>query len=399
MYLHGWPANYSEARNRFVQTASALGAQLTTHPVPTSAQDSEPLSIDVATLGIEDASHVVVVTSGLHGVEGPVGSVVQTEALKQQSHCSLPPGVGIMMIHAVNPWGFAHSRRVDSNNIDLNRNFIDKGVTFPATHPDYPVLDPLINPVGEAKRGDDLEFMLASLRKIMLARGTKRLAAAIAQGQYTYPKGLFFGGQSMSVCSHTLQDILSTVIDHTPSITHLDIHTGLGRPGKITLIGAETASGRRPMTAQPLAAHHVAAQPVTAEPVAAHHVAAKDASSMEARVQAHYGLRCIADTRPGNAYRARGTLAQWCTQQAQTTRYLYLCVEIGTVGPLKVLSALRRENRAYYYSAPHSRTRRQASQTLRETFIPPSARWCNNSVNAALDVFHESCQRPTHDVA
>ncbi len=374
MYHHSWPVSYTEARLNFTGWALACDARQSRHPIPKKRLGGEYLSIDVATLGARNADHLVVVTSGVHGVEGKFGSVVQTEALRRLAITGLPPGVGVVMIHAVNPWGFVYSRRVDANNVDLNRNFIDSASALPETHPAYPSLDRLINPAGTQGLTDELQFRLASLRKIVLDRGTKRLAAAIAQGQYTHPKGLFFGGSSLSVSSHRLQGILSQLIDDSPAITHLDIHSGLGRSGKITLIAAASTAAQTDGASQPLSTR-----------------ASTPATTLEQRVQQHYGLPCVADDRPGNPYEARGSLARWCTQRAHDKHYVYLCVEVGTVGPLNVLSALRRENRAYHHLPEHSPTRRRASQALCLAFTPESARWANNSVEGALDVIRRSC--------
>jgi hypothetical protein len=34
------------------------------------------------------------------------------------------PDVTLVFIHAVNPYGFHHDRRVNEDNIDINRNFL-----------------------------------------------------------------------------------------------------------------------------------------------------------------------------------------------------------------------------------------------------------------------------------
>src|SRR3546814_13236224 len=39
--------------------------------------------------------------------------------------------VGIMMVHLINPWGTSWKRRVNEDNIDLNRNYIDFSRPFP----------------------------------------------------------------------------------------------------------------------------------------------------------------------------------------------------------------------------------------------------------------------------
>ncbi len=38
---------------------------------------------------------------------------------------------GALLIHALNPYGFAWTRRVTEDNVDLNRNFVDHDKGYP----------------------------------------------------------------------------------------------------------------------------------------------------------------------------------------------------------------------------------------------------------------------------
>ena len=64
----------------------------------------------------------LIVSSGLHGVEGPFGSAVQVAALPHLAALH-ESGMRVVLIHALNPYGFAWGRRVDAANVDLNRAF------------------------------------------------------------------------------------------------------------------------------------------------------------------------------------------------------------------------------------------------------------------------------------
>jgi len=121
-----WPTSYFASRERFVADARAFGADITSHEIAATGAQGESLSIDVASRISPDDTHRVVIISGVHGVEGFIGACVQIEAMKRLRRHALSDGVGIVMIHAVNPWGFAHLRRVNEDNIDLNRNFEDR---------------------------------------------------------------------------------------------------------------------------------------------------------------------------------------------------------------------------------------------------------------------------------
>ena len=54
---------------------------------------------------------------------------------------------------SLNPYGFAHLRRVNEQNIDLNRNFLLPGERFEGADPTYASLDGLLNPTSPPQRG------------------------------------------------------------------------------------------------------------------------------------------------------------------------------------------------------------------------------------------------------
>ena len=95
--------SYFAARCRFREAAAARNASLTTLPV-----GSAPYTIDVALLNEHAlADRVVMVSSGVHGVEGFAGSAVQLAILNG----GVPDNVCVVLVHAVNPFGFAELRR------------------------------------------------------------------------------------------------------------------------------------------------------------------------------------------------------------------------------------------------------------------------------------------------
>ena len=118
-------ADYAHARTLFLEAAKTTRAKVFTFPHPQTGPSNEPLAIDIAWLGPMNASGVVIAGSGTHGAEGLCGSGCQVGFLRERLHAALPEGVALVLVHANNPFGFAHLRRVNEDNIDLNRNFID----------------------------------------------------------------------------------------------------------------------------------------------------------------------------------------------------------------------------------------------------------------------------------
>jgi hypothetical protein len=140
-------ARYAEARSRFLGAASAAGLVVQSHPHPLPGRDGELLAMDVARHGRDDAPHLLLLSSGCHGVEGFCGSGVQhalltDPAFHQQADAA---GVAVLYVHALNPHGFSWWRRTTHENIDLNRNFHNFSQPLPE-NPGYDELADVLVP-------------------------------------------------------------------------------------------------------------------------------------------------------------------------------------------------------------------------------------------------------------
>src|SRR4051794_16643553 len=125
---------YAEARRKFLDAAAQRGAAIESfeHPEHRGAL-GETLATDVALLGKAGATKLLIVSSGTHGPEGFCGSGCQVATLNDAELLSRieQAGVGLLMVHAVNPHGFSHLHRTNEDNIDLNRNHIDFNAPLP----------------------------------------------------------------------------------------------------------------------------------------------------------------------------------------------------------------------------------------------------------------------------
>ena len=74
-------------------------------------------------------------------------------------------------------------------------------------------------------------------------------------------------------------------------------------------------------------------------------------------------------------YQPRGTLGRWCLAEFAERRYDFLLAEFGTYPMLRVLKALRAENRAYWWGTTADRSNHWAKQELLEVFMPQSHQW------------------------
>ena len=221
-------SSYAEARGKFLEVAQAAGLDVASYPLDLPGRDGEVLAVDAAWQGPRSAAKLLLLTSGVHGVEGFCGSGAQTSLLRDESWMERANAgdLAVLYVHGLNPHGFSHFRRVTEENVDLNRNFQDFGQTLPS-NPAYCKLHPLLLPPTWPPTLGNRAALLA----LMATQGIRRLQTAISGGQYEIPDGMFFGGTQPTWSNRTLRQLLR---EHTANVRHLawiDLHTGLGRAG------------------------------------------------------------------------------------------------------------------------------------------------------------------------
>ena len=118
--------SYADARSRFLEAVARADAPLESFENPVGkGPTGEVLATDVALFGPDDAKHLLILVSGTHGVEGFAGSGAQVAMIEGLRFAALPARTAVLVVHAINPYGFAWLRRVNEDNVDLNRNSID----------------------------------------------------------------------------------------------------------------------------------------------------------------------------------------------------------------------------------------------------------------------------------
>lgn len=360
-----WPEGYFNSAEQFVHLARCCGAQAESRHIEARGPENEILRIDVAAFISPDDDYRVIIVSGVHGVEGFLGAAVQMQFMKRLAEGQLPAKTGVVLIHAANPWGYAHSRRADENNIDVNRNFsLNSAVAecaSSASHLQYAELDPVINASQSPTMRGEIVHWLKAGRLIVRAGGIKPLFGPIAQGQYDFPQGLFYGGSCTGESCEHLQTLVKQYTFNANRVSVLDVHSGLGPCAVATLIGHCNYTGP-----------------------------GKSLRWLETQL----GQEIVSDNDDGNTYNAKGTFARWFYSEMNRKKIVYLCIEIGTVNPIKVFSALRRENQAHHWSSPDSNVFIQTKQALREVFSPSSVRWRRKSIRQALGVIEKIINLP-----
>lgn len=333
---------YVSARNRFREAAAQLGCALESYSIGRKGPNGEDLSIDVAISPGASRPRVLLVSSGIHGVEGFFGSAVQLGVLQEWAP-RLDKLVQLrwVMLHALNPFGFAWRRRVNEHNVDLNRNLLLEGQSFRGSPEGYSRLDSLLNPRHVPSRWEPVSLKLM----MTIARyGMPVLKQAVATGQYEYPQGLFYGGSQPSRMSKILGEHFERWLGNSQQVFHLDLHTGLGQWGSYKLL-------------------------------IDHPISQAQRQWLSERFGPDSFETCDAQ---GVAYTTSGSLGRWGFSQARQRDYLYAAAEFGTYKPTRVLAALRAENQCHHWGRPDDASSEQAKRQLVEVFCPGSENWRAN---------------------
>lgn len=341
--------NYAEARGKFRDAVRAAGLDFTEHRNAAKGPEGEELTTDVAWIGPLDAPRLLIGLSGTHGAETFSGSAIQTNWLAGKRFSKLPPDTAVVLIHAINAHGFAWVRRVNEDNIDLNRNFIDHADSYP-DNPGYRQLRDAICPTEwtdmSAVAHDPVLMAYAK------AHGAMALQSAITQGQYFDDEGVFYGGLAPCWSNRTLHAILEGHASHVKSAAFIDLHTGLGPYGYGEIIsnhGANTPGDRR-----------------------VRDWFGPEATSIEggsSSAAVSYG-----DTNIG--------VERALPQTAVTG----ITLEYGTYPVEDMLTAVRADNWLYIHGDPGSAKGRAIKAQIRDAFFPDRDDWKKMIIERANDV-------------
>lgn len=336
-------ASYYDARSKFLRATHDLGAQHEEYREPGLGAQGEHLSMDVTHLGPLNARRMLLLSSGCHGVEGHAGSAAQVMLLldKEFRQRLYQQGVCVLLVHALNPYGFSYSRRVTADNVDLNRNCVDFSQPLPP-NPEYAALHSVLVPTVWPPDADNVRALTLAIE----TTGLRRFQDAVTRGQYEHPDGIFFGGQAPTWSRRALSIVLAGIPRSVDQIAWIDLHTGLGPRA----VGERIFTGGGAQIAQPLARQWWGEITLT-----------EDASSVSSALTGQLGS---------------------LLSKALGTRFLSsITLEFGTCPPLEVLHALRTDAWAYSAHGLGGNRRETSAKTMKNAFFIDSPEW----KNAVLD--------------
>jgi hypothetical protein len=237
------PDTYEQSRSQFREGFNPLnkrwpGARLNSQPI-----SNEPdLTIDwIFADAIQSKEKLLVLTTGEHGIEGYIGAAMLELFLNEYAPRLDPNTTGILFVHAINPWGMKYWKRCNSNNVDLNRNFINNAdfAAFANSNPDYPRLASFLSPQNAlGPIALEKARFFAETLETLVRFGPRRTREAALAGQYIQPQGIYFGGKSLQAETKVLMELYRSHLGGYAKIIHLDMHTGYGPRFQMTLVNS-----------------------------------------------------------------------------------------------------------------------------------------------------------------
>ena len=355
--------SYRQARERFLAAAADAGLAVEAKAHPIKGRDGEVLAMDVARDGPPNADSLLIVSSACHGVEGFCGSGVQVAALRNEQwrEHAHKLGVAVLYVHALNPFGFSHIRRVTHENVDLNRNFCDFSKPLPVNDA-YREIQSLLIP----DRWPPSEQNSAAIASHVAARGEAAYQAAITGGQYEFPDGLFFGGAKPTWSNLALREVLRAHGTRAARVAWIDIHTGLGPSG----VGERIFAGRDDKAAVARARDWWGGNGGT--PVTSIY----DGSSTSALLT---GLMCF------SAY-----------DECPQAEYTGIALEFGTVPVMETLQALRAEHWLHLHPDAPGELAAQIKRQMKDAFYTHTDEWKQRILDQSREALFQAAEGLGH---
>lgn len=355
MDLAVFSKGYGEARDKFLHAANAAGARVEHWPHPLKGPAGEALACDSAWLGAEDARRVLVVVSATHGVEGFAGSGPQVALLRGPLARTLPTDTALLLMHAVNPHGFAWERRVTEENVDLNRNWVDVTQPLPA-NPGYAELHPHYCPASRDPAA--LQVAEAAIAAWRARHGEHAERVARSSGQYTHADGIFFGGREPTWARRTSEAILAQHLGRAQTVAVVDLHTGLGPYGY-------------------------------GEPICNH----APGSERVRRARRWWGDSVTEPLLGTSSSQEKWGLTEFGYERALAHADIaFVALEFGTYPPERGAEVLRDDHWLWQHGDPHGAEAAPIRRAMRDHFFPPFDDWQEMVLFRADQVFRQALE-------
>ena len=357
-YSENFYNSYEDIRNHLEERVSSLRKAGVTVEVSEYAVDKgDDLYIDNIYLpSTDEKDNLIVLTTGVHGMEGYIGSVMLDVFFEEIYPDLNTETTGVLVVANVNPYGMKYFRRYNENNVDLNRNFIIDWDNFDlSSNKDYPEVKEFLQPEGKIGNAlwHEVGFYL-NLAKEALTKGADKVSDALLTGQYEYAQGVYYGGTGDEKSTAYLKGVFNDCLDgEYDNIVHIDIHSGYGPRYNMVIFNSVYET----MT--------------------------------EAETKKAFGYDYVISHDSESFYATTGDTTDYFYRLAEsknTEKELFsTCFEFGTIGDSFIDSILSLkytvdENRQHWYPTENKVSKEVVEENYKELFYPTETQWREKTV-------------------
>ncbi|TGL61518.1 DUF2817 domain-containing protein [Leptospira sarikeiensis] len=367
---------YEACRKAFLSYKKQLKAKFSRFEYDRLEIPKDGGEVDIFYLGEKkkSAKRLVIMSSGIHGVEGYAGSAFQRRWIEEfllddKNPYQLPKNSDFLILHGINAFGFKNFLRVNERNVDLNRNFALKREKLHKKfkNKNYRKIQSFLNPASEFG-GFFFEYIFFIIRFIgvVLRFGAKYVLDAAVNGQYEFPKGIYYGGRKPEPVVRTLRKYFKKVLKPYDRILILDFHTGYGAKNGISLMQNAEKGSREDKNLK--------------------------------RVFGDFGL--LLNEGEEDFYRTSGDFTDFFGKILAKEKDLFpITVELGTFGNLSFRGAIRgsflmiSENRIRFFGARSESEAERVKEEFKEMFYPSREDWRLAAMDHVFGILPETITR------
>ena len=302
----------------------------------------------------KETNKLIIMTSGLHGIEGFAGSAIQQMFMGQLFRDRILDDTGLFFVHGLNPYGFKYLRKVTENNVDLNRNCLPG---FPAniTNKGFVELQSLLIPqkILNVKNIGGKLFPLKVVSKV-ISHGISGIRESTLKGQYAFGNGFYYGGKEWEPQIKQVEALFKKVIPEYNIVVNIDLHTGYGERGQM----------------------HVFLNPI-------------DDMEVKSAIEFLFSHEKIDWGGDKGFYTTTGDYLSWGNGLFRNSLYLPVLLEFGTynsqeiMGSIKSLQIMINENQGYHHGYKNAASKTFTHNEFKELYYPSSDQWKSAVIDRA----------------
>lgn len=353
---------YEDVREHLLDTVDSLqadgyAAELHSYPVSVADTADDDLYIDTIYIPSNDEqTNLIVLTTGVHGIEGYIGSVMLDVFWNEIYPDVDTDNTGVLVVANVNPYGMKYHRRYNENNVDLNRNFILDWNSFDLTvNKDYPKVEEFLGPKKQMGNilWHEADFYTSMIGQI-ISNGVDSISNALLGGQYEYAEGVYYGGTGDQVSTVYLKDVFKKTLESDyENIVHIDIHSGYGPRYNMVIFNSVFDTTTEAETREMFGYDNIIAYDSEA-----FYPTTGDTTDYYYRLREHMGV---------------------------DTALFSTCFEFGTIGDSFLDSVISmkytiEENQNHWYPSDNDITNEIISERYQELFYPTEKEWREKTV-------------------